>query len=63
MNVETLIHVMEKSTEVAAVVLSKMNVPKAAALLGAIPGPRAREIIYAILQTSDVLPSAVDSIG
>ena len=52
-----------KSTEVAAVVLSKMNVPKAAALLGAIPGPRAREIIYAILQTSDVLPSAVDSIG
>ena len=41
MDVETLIPVMEnESTEVAAVVLSKLNVPKAAALLGAIPGPR-----------------------
>ena len=41
MDVETLIPVMEnESTEVAAVVLSKLNVPKATALLGAIPGPR-----------------------
>ena len=64
MDVETLIPVIEtESTEVAAVVLSKLNVPKAAALLGAIPGQRAREITYAVSQTSGVSPSAVDRIG
>ncbi|MDA9352061.1 flagellar motor switch protein FliG [Ascidiaceihabitans sp.] len=64
MDVETLRPVMEnESTEVAAVVLSKLNVPKAAELLGAIPGPRAREITYAVSQTSGVSPSAVDRIG
>jgi len=64
MDVETLIPMMEtESTEVAAVVLSKLNVPKAAALLGAIPGQRAREITYAVSQTSGVSPSAVDRIG
>jgi flagellar motor switch protein FliG len=59
----TLRPVMEnESTEVAAVVLSKLNVPKAAKLLGAIPGPRAREITYAVSQTSGVLPGVVDRI-
>jgi flagellar motor switch protein FliG len=63
-DVETFVPVMEnKSTEVAAVVLSKLNVPKAAALLGAMPGPRAREITYAVWQISGGLPSAVDRIG
>ena len=38
MNIETLRPVMEnESTEVAAVVLSKLNVPKAAELLGPFP--------------------------
>ena len=40
MDIEILRPVVEnESTEVAAVVLSKLNVPKAAELLGAIPGP------------------------
>ena len=64
MDIEILRPVMEnESTEVAAVVLSKLNVPKAAELLGAIPGLRAREITYAVSQTSGVSPSAVDHIG
>lgn len=63
MDIETLRPVMEnESTEVAAV-LSKLNVPKAAELLGAIPGPRAREITYAVSQTSGESPSVVDCIG
>jgi flagellar motor switch protein FliG len=48
---------------VAAVLLSKLDVPKAAALLDAIPGPRARQITYAVSQTSGVTPNAVDRIG
>jgi flagellar motor switch protein FliG len=64
MNIETLRPVMEnESTEVAAVVLSKLKAVKAVELLGAIPGPRAREITYAVSQTSGVSPSAVDRIG
>jgi flagellar motor switch protein FliG len=64
MNIKTLRPVMEnESTEVAAVVLSKLKAVKAVELLGAIPGPRAREITCAVSQTSDVSPSAVDRIG
>ena len=64
MDSEILRPVVEnESTEVAAVVLSKLNVPKAAELLGAIPGPRAREITYAVSQTNGVTPSAFNRIG
>ena len=64
MNIETLRPVMEnESTGVAAVVLSKLKAVKAVELLGAIPGPRARKITYAVSQTSGVSPSAVDRIG
>lgn len=50
-------------TEVAAVLLSKLDTAKAAALLGALPGPLARRITYAVSQTDHVTPDAVDRIG
>lgn len=52
-----------ESTEVAAVLISKIDVKKAAALLGKMPGERARRITYAVSQTSAVTPDAVDRIG
>lgn len=61
---DALIPVIEdESTEVAAVVLSKLEVAQAAALLGKLPGEKARRITYAISQTSAVTPAAVDRIG
>ena len=63
MNIETLRPVMEnESTKIAAVVLSKLKAVKVVELLGAIPGPRAREITYAVSQTSGVSSSAVNRI-
>lgn len=53
----------EESIEVAAVMLSKLNVAKAAELLGMLPGERARRITYAVSQTSGVTPDAVQRIG
>ncbi|WP_415920204.1 flagellar motor switch protein FliG [Tateyamaria sp. SN6-1] len=53
----------EESIEVAAVMLSKLDVKKAAELLGMLPGPRARQITYAVSQTGAVTPDAVDRIG
>lgn len=53
----------QESAEVAAVVLSKLDVGKAADLLGRLPGERARRITYAISQTSGVTPEALDRIG
>lgn len=52
-----------ESTEVAAVLLSKLPIPLAAALLGRLSGPQARKITYAVSLTSDVTPEAVDRIG
>lgn len=52
-----------ESTEVAAVVLSKLPVPRAAELLGLLPGDRARRITYAVSQTADVGPETVARIG
>lgn len=52
-----------ESIEVAAVLLSKLDTAKAAALLGRLPGPLARRITYAISQTGMVTPDAVDRIG
>ena len=52
-----------ETTEIAAVVLSKLDVRKTAALLGEMPGPRARKISFAIPQTAGVTPHAVDRIG
>lgn len=55
--------VRAESTEVAAVLLSKLDVGKAAELLGQLPGPLARRITYAVSLTGKVTPDAVDRIG
>ncbi len=52
-----------ESTEVAAVILSKLETTKAAQLLGHLPGPTARRITYAISKTANVTPEAVERIG
>lgn len=52
-----------ESTEVAAVMLSKLDTGKAAELLGRLPGPLARRITYAVSLTEAVTPEAVDRIG
>lgn len=52
-----------ESIEVAAVVLSKLKVGLAAELLGLLPGPKARQITYAVSLTSTVTPEAVERIG
>lgn len=52
-----------ESTEVAAVLLSKLDTPKAAEMLGQLPGPVARQITYAVSKTGKVTPEAVDRIG
>lgn len=52
-----------ESTEVAAVLLSKLDVDKAAELLSLLPGPTARRVTYAVSQTGSVTPEAVDRIG
>ncbi|MDO6658790.1 hypothetical protein Q4550_23305, partial [Anaerobacillus sp. 1_MG-2023] len=48
--------VMRESTEVAAVMLAKLDVPKAAELLGQLPGDKARRITYAISMTGGITP-------
>lgn len=64
MSTEKLLPVLEnESIEVAAVLLSKIEVKRAAELLGQLPGPKARRITYAVSQTSAVTPDAVDRIG
>lgn len=62
--VAALIPLVEReSTEVAAVLLSKLDVARAADLLGRLPGELARRITYAVSQTGAVSPEAVDRIG
>lgn len=53
----------EESVEVAAVMLSKLPVPKAAELLGKLAGERARRIAYAVSMTGNVDPETVRRIG
>ncbi|MDX1742708.1 MAG: FliG C-terminal domain-containing protein [Ruegeria sp.] len=52
-----------ESTEIAAVMLSKLETAKAAQLLGHLPGPTARRITYAVSKTSNITPEAVERIG
>ncbi len=52
-----------ESTEIAAVMLSKLDTPKAAELLGHLPGPVARRITYAVSKTANITPEAVERIG
>lgn len=61
---ESLLKFIEQECiEVAAVLLSKLDVSVAAGLLGRLSGPQARRITYAVSLTSDVTPDAVDRIG
>lgn len=53
----------EESTEVGAVMLSKLSVAKAAELLGKLPGDKARRIAYAVSLTGNVAPETVLRIG
>lgn len=52
-----------ESVEVAAVMLSKLPVPKAAELLGRLPGDKARRVAYAVSMTGNVSPETVRRIG
>lgn len=62
--VEELAPILEaESTEVAAVMLSKLDVTKAATLLALVPGELARRITYAVSLTEAVTPDAVYRIG
>ncbi|MCP9483922.1 flagellar motor switch protein FliG [Shimia sp. CNT1-13L.2] len=64
LSVEQLTVICDReSTEVAAVMLAKLDVARAAELLGALPGEKARRITYAMSLTSAVTPEAVDRIG
>lgn len=61
---DQLIEILDKeSIEIAAVILSKLSVPKAAEILGMLPGERARRITYAVSQTSSIDPDTVTTIG
>lgn len=55
--------VERESTEVSAVLMSKLDVSKAAELLGELPGEQARRITYAVSLTGGITPDAVDRIG
>ena len=62
--VERLLPVLtEESIEVSAVILSKIAVPRAAELLGRLPGERARAIAYSMSQTANIAPEMVRRIG
>ncbi|GGB04455.1 flagellar motor switch protein FliG [Allosediminivita pacifica] len=52
-----------ESIEVAAVMMSRIDVSKAAQVLGRLPAERAQRITYAVSMTTGVTPDAVDRIG
>lgn len=62
--VEKLVPVIEdEAVEVAAVILSKLPVPRAAEILGRLPGEKARRIAYAVSLTGNTDPETVRRIG
>lgn len=61
---EQLLPILQsESAEVAAVLLSKLDVARAAELLGRLPGGTARAIAFEMSRTGTVTPEAVDRIG
>ncbi len=63
-DLERLVPIIEnESIEVAAVILSKLKVARAAELLGKLPGELSRRITYAISTTGGVSPAVVHRIG
>lgn len=64
MTAQALLPIFEtEAIEIAAVVMSKLEVPHAAEVLSLLPGDRARRITYAMSQTGAVTPDTVDRIG
>ena len=55
--------VQNESVEVSAVIMSKLDVQKAAEILSQLPGDQARSISYAISMTYNVTPASMDRIG
>ena len=55
--------VQNESVEVSAVIMSKLDVQKAAEILSQLPGDQARSISYAISMTDNVTPASMDRIG
>lgn len=63
-DLDALLDTLEgESPEVAAVVLSKLSVTRAAELLGRMPGERARRVAYAVSLTEGINPATVARIG
>ncbi|WP_375263166.1 FliG C-terminal domain-containing protein [Palleronia sp.] len=63
-DVPKLVEIMQReSPEIGAVILSKLDVSKAAELLGKLPGPEARRLTIAVSDTADVMPDTVRCIG
>jgi flagellar motor switch protein FliG len=61
---DELVHVLNaQSLQIGGVVLSKLEVAKAAAILAKVPGDRARRITFGMSQTADISPDAVLRIG
>lgn len=61
---EALLEIVQsESVEVSAVLLSKLDVMRAAELMGELPGQTARRVALAMSQTGAVTPDAVDRIG
>ncbi|WP_135450443.1 flagellar motor switch protein FliG [Tabrizicola caldifontis] len=54
---------MDEAVEIGAVMLSKLPVPRAAELLGKLPGERARRVAHAVSMTGNVDPETVRRIG
>ncbi|MCP4819073.1 MAG: flagellar motor switch protein FliG [Shimia sp.] len=62
--VSDLVSLLEtESIEVAAVLISKLDVDKAASLLSQLPGDKARRITHTMSMTNHIGPEAVDRIG
>ena len=61
---DRLVNYLEnESVEVASVILSKLDVGKAAEILGKLPGEISRRITFAISRTGNVSPAIVHRIG
>lgn len=63
-NTQQLLPILQSEcTEVAAVLLAKLDVARAADLLSQLPGPVARSIAFEMSRTGEVSPDSVDRIG
>ena len=64
LDTDDLVPLMQaEAAEVGAIALSKLPVPKAADILGKLPGDRARSITFAMSRTAAIAPATVDRIG